>query len=617
MKRFTFLLLLTVVTGLTLADDWVQVTFINSAKGKPFRSVCIKKSSSEVTLFPKSYVVTFSDAPKGSGEGYYAAHASDGYVIDGEKKNKISIEDERMKPRGDGWYIYTFDKPLYVHKVGTLVGSDVPPIYILPISSDEGQSISSGEGQSDTDSGSKDDLQDESESNISSANMKKAEEEQIPPLKMLTPRHTLVDEGWTLAKTKKEDNQTCDIYVKEIDDEEDSLFTYRKGDGEFITYKKGLYKNEVVGDYKWTLSTGVLELHQGKSYQHVFPNGVVVSYDNWEEQTLYLPENLDKGYRAPKNYPCWTSRENRENEEKGFLIGNKICYLDNDGKLVPYMQEIKGKFCYVCPTDTIVDVSYVKKDTVSGDRRGNNITLEVFYKNGDRYKYVSRAFGGWQNGSFQYQVATMHRLGGILKVTKKNKPIITMEDGSTIQIEFAMNLFGIKNGRKVTGERSSRASTGASLHSNHDYDGINSFSANSSLLAVLRDDPFDWDGTMTYPDGKTEKYKKRLPMSYWNKIEEEKAVRKRAEDAAELAKKREPYIKKYGFYPGDYKRAQDVIKVGRPFGAIEEYFICKLIRETSGAKQYKVFIINSLTNDSLNLTPYVWVQNGKITSVRW
>ena len=134
MKRFTFFLLLTVVTGITLADDWVEVTFSNRAKGISFRSVCIKKSDPGMTLFPKSFVVTFSDAPNGSGEGYYAAHAGDGYVIDGEKKNKISIEDERMKPRGDGWYIYTFEKPLYIHSVGTLVGREVPPIYTLPIS---------------------------------------------------------------------------------------------------------------------------------------------------------------------------------------------------------------------------------------------------------------------------------------------------------------------------------------------------------------------------------------------------------------------------------------------------------------------------------------------------
>lgn len=60
----------------------------------------------------------------------------------------------------------------------------------------------------------------------------------VPPLKMLIPRFTLTEEGWTLAKTIKEEDRTCEYYVKEIDDEEDSLFTYRKGDGEFITYKK-------------------------------------------------------------------------------------------------------------------------------------------------------------------------------------------------------------------------------------------------------------------------------------------------------------------------------------------------------------------------------------------
>ena len=79
----------------------------------------------------------------------------------------------------------------------------------------------------------------------------------------------------------------------------------------------------------------------------------------------------------------------------------------------------------------------------------------------------------------------------------------------------------------------------------------------------------------------------------------------------------EAYKEKYGFYPGDYKNLKDIIKPGRPFGAIEEYFICKLNRDLGAKKQYKVFVLNSLTNNNLNSTVYVWVQNGKITSVNW
>ena len=595
MKRFTFFLLLTVVTGITLADDWVEVTFSNRAKGISFRSVCIKKSDPGMTLFPKSFVVTFSDAPKGSGEGYYAAHAGDGYVIDGEKKNKISIEDERMKPRGDGWYIYTFEKPLYIHSVGTLVGSEVPPIYILPISSDEGQSA--------TDSDSKDELPSESETNTisDSDNTKNAEEEQIPPLKMLTPRHTLVDEGWTLAKTTKENNQTCEIYVKEIDDEEDSLFTYRKGDGEFITYKKGIYKNEVVGDYKWTRSKGEMELCQSGARQIVYPSGVVISYDmkDKEKETLYLPENPEKGYRAPDNYIIDGEQFNPKTEpngEGGFLIGDRICYLDDDGRIVPYRQECKGRFFPINPSDTIIDVKYEKKDTVRENHDVRKYITEVFYKNGDYYKCVEVYEGGYEIEG--YAVANMHRLGGILKLKKNKKPVVTREDNTTIEIDAAFNSFIIEKGRKKIDRG----------------DGIGQFSILNRgaymSLWLLKEDPVLWNGTMTYPDGTTEKYIEGVSQNY---------LKKKREDAkaAELAEKRAPYIKKYGFYPGDYKRAQEAIKVGRPFGAIEEFYICKLVRDNGTAKQYKVLILNSLTNDNLNITAYVWVQNGKITSVRW
>ena len=446
----------------------------------------------------------------------------------------------------------------------------------------------------------------------------------VPPLKMLIPRFTLTEEGWTLAKTIKEEDRTCEYYVKEIDDEEDSLFTYRKGDGEFITYKKNRWGNNVIGDYKWTNSSGIMVLHQGNINQYIYANGVVeqetVYRNGNNEKILYLPDNQEKGYIVPKEYPSWFYNslpeapkyfddKVRDNREGGFLVEDRLCYLKDDGSVVPYMQKVNGRFFAVCPTDTIVDIKYEKKDTINGKE---NITFEAIYKNGDRFKYAYKGIGSLNSFPVHYQVATLHRMGGILKINKKKKPVITMDDGTTIQIDLLRVMSEIKDGHfRETNDVLYAISSG------QEYDEINSFSHKEDLCEMLRVDSYIWDGIMTYPDGKTEKYEKGLPMSYWDKIEKEEQAKKQAQNAAELAQKRDPYIKKYGFYPGDYKNLKDIIKPGRPFGAIEEYFICKLNKDLGAKKQYKVFVLNSLTNNNLNSTVYVWVQNGKITSVSW
>ena len=79
----------------------------------------------------------------------------------------------------------------------------------------------------------------------------------------LTPRHTLLEEGWKLVGTTVEDGVTCEQYVKEINDEDVTVYTYRMDDGCFITIKgkknahyKYDYKYEecVLGDFLWRIS---------------------------------------------------------------------------------------------------------------------------------------------------------------------------------------------------------------------------------------------------------------------------------------------------------------------------------------------------------------------------
>ena len=138
------------------------------------------------------------------------------------------------------------------------------------------------------------------------------------------------------------------------------------------------------------------------------------------------------------------------------------------------------------------------------------------------------------------------------------------------------------------------------------------------------------DATVTYPNGRTEEYTDGFPESYWSRLRAQRDAAKKAANKEALAKKRNPFIQKWGFYPGDYdtnSKWKQCIIPGRPFGAIQEYFSTSLIQNNGSAKYYKVFTNywhgtdenGKANNDSFYVykDAYVWVRNGKITSVSW
>mgnify|MGYP006988969672 CR=1 FL=1 len=180
----------------------------------------------------------------------------------------------------------------------------------------------------------------------------------------------------------------------------------------------------------------------------------------------------------------------------------------------------------------------------------------------------------------------MHRMGGILKI-KKKEMTFTQKDGTVIQVE-----------RLGDGDR--------------DYwvgrDGLvrGWFTLDSPAIT----------GVATYPDGRSEEYLRGKPMSYWDQKRREEDAKKAAEEAKEKAKKdaeeaknRKFYIQKWGFYPGDGTLGE-AIRVGRPWGALENFFVSQLLMDYGSSKCYKLFY-------KYDKSCTVWVSNGKVTSVHW
>lgn len=106
------------------AQNWITVTFDNKDQVMdiPFQRVRIKPSDTQAFLFPKDFCVFFTEIIDGKESGYYAAHSTNGYVLNGSKKNKIKI-DQMYRVQG-GWYEYDFGRTLYIRQVGSFVKSE-------------------------------------------------------------------------------------------------------------------------------------------------------------------------------------------------------------------------------------------------------------------------------------------------------------------------------------------------------------------------------------------------------------------------------------------------------------------------------------------------------------
>ena len=395
---------------------------------------------------------------------------------------------------------------------------------------------------------------------------------EIPPLYSLTPNIPNENDGWKLISTSKtketmaEVDLTCYEYVKEVDDDEIHRYVYERENGDyFISSTPSSYRKNADGGYKWTDRDGIIEQQLGKIKHTIYPNGNIEQEIEGQEElhALYLPDNPKEGYKYTEIIKFAYERIQYDLEDlnyydykdEGFLIKDRIYGMDEKGNFAHTYQVINGKFFPACSTDTITEI----KEYTSND--GDKV-FEVLYKNGDNYKIGTG-----------YHAGTLHRKNGIIRILKNGSISYRLNDGS--RLEFAYNVSG----------------------------------KTFALLQILAKEDPALTGWMTDANGNKEYYENGISESQKKKIDEEREARIAAEEAAKEKAIRDGFIKKYGYYPGDYNSIKQVIKVGRKFGAIEEFFPVSLQIDRGVSKQYKV------NYNSWGGYAYVWVRNGIITSV--
>ena len=623
MRKFFLMGVLLLCTLSSYAQGGVRI-YVNSSKSQAYQGVYLRKAYVP-DIFPKSYMVWLSEEPDGVESGYYGVQTGNGFLYNGSKE-KIKLD--KMEDAGNGWYYFAFGKDLYIRRVEP--ESHLDNIRLVPSGTEK---PSSSESSAET------------TASTAAANQEK---NYITPLdisKLKKP--AFAENGWSLAETTKEkDGATCKRYVKEINDDDFSVRFFEYPNGDFFTDSINYY----MGDFMITNKNGFKVIRSSGHTYWLFPNGNYTYEDNeFKRETQIFVDSYsydwdENDIRVYTRYPYRDKRKDEENckyidggiiyrdsqfegnrlvikqsihpewvndngsnticaypqEEpydifnrfrtKGFIIGDRLCGLDIKGNVLPMMQRIKDCWTYANGNDTVVNV----KDSISG-----NSKFYVFsYKNGDRIKVGD------------YTVGSIHRNGGILKFRKSDPPILTMPDGKTITYK----------------------KFGSGLDQDNSYlGGTMMLGWGLNYYAVLRNDSILLcDGTVTYPDGRIEEYTDGFPESYWIPLREAekkaKAAEEKAKAAAEkakLAKERAQFIQKWRFYPGDYRteaKWSQCIIPGRPFGAIEAYFKTALIRDEGTSKYYKVFTtgyVDKVGGLYSSKDAYVWVRNGKITSVSW
>lgn len=584
MRKIVFFMVIATVGVLcTSAQNGWESINAHSNQNRPYRKIRLRKAQFPDVLTVKDGMVWLSEKPNGEVEGYYGIQTANGFLYNGSKEK---VKTSAMKSLSDGWFEFDFEKDLYILEVKDF--AHLENVLFLP--SGSVSSSSSGNMLSNNSNERKEQTGQESE------------EEIIPPLEILKPR-TPAEEGWTLVdKSKITENVILEHCTKEVEDDEVHLYSYKKENGDFLNNNtKKFYGEEenpyyVDGDYIWTFENGVQKLRKGEIKQTKYPNGNVEQeqennnrQDKNKGHYLYLPDNPNKGYRYYEYQNTYLPIHAYEVNNSiadvfqsykisgGFLIKDRFYGIDEMGNLQHLLQKINGKFFPACPTDTIIEIrESFSNDTTIESFRGEYKMCEVLYKNGDRYKIVGTK-GGADNYWDYYHVATLHRENGIIRIMKNGEISYRLNDGSKFVFAFD--------------------------------DRFNFFDARLSftLKKILQaEDPAMDIGWLTDANGNEEFYE-------YGKSESQKKKEAEEADAKEKAKqiqRRNYYIKKYGYYPGDGKTIYDVLKAGRRFGAIEEFFNnVSLANDRGAAKRYKV------KYNQFGSYAYVWVNNGIITSV--
>lgn len=476
MRRIISLLIGMITISPASSQNWIRVSYENQdVKGIPFSKVRIKKGDTKEAIFSKDMQVSLSEKPDGIESGYYVVHARNGYIADGDKKNKIEIGSDKITRTSDGWYEYDFGKNLYVRKVGLFVGTEhCDPIYILPIgeysknttgkstTSSQNSSSSSQAGTVENRDGMKyfdHDMYPNKREIFDDNGLKAITTPELPfdNIKPITEETS----GWNLVATNQIKHGNYPVTVKRYENDTNAYCVLFYPDGSFMTAldnSEGDYsllpnpREEAIGWFRIKCDGYVLEGKNGGFCRFIYPTGLFAYTDKF---TPHYGMTADLFYRSRNSsddwirnlefysfsyfvlpeeptasYPIVKVTDGYKLTKLNFIKGNKKYRINEAGWAEAYMQSAPGgnRFYYANDKDSIVRVEE------SGHKE------IIYYSNGDEVE-LDREKGS-VNGKPVVTRANLHRNGGDLKVQTINgspRTRLTLSNGDVFTGSFKMN----------------------------------------------------------------------------------------------------------------------------------------------------------------------------------
>ena len=652
MKRIISLLLGMITISSASSQNWISVSYESQdVKGIPISKVRIKKGETKEVVFSKDMQVSLSERPDGIESGYYVVHARNGFVADGDKKNKIEISSDKMKRTSDGWYEYDFGKTLYVRKVGLFVGTEhCDPIYILPA---DGNSATSSSSPSESFSASQ-----TSQGNVGQENLfaqaKNLAKQSMPTI---TGKPYPETHNWQLVKTNTIAGFKCEHYEKG----DEALRVFRKDNGDFITLLEdpdgvsrepedreqflpstvSTMEKEVLpfGEYRITTSDGIV-INGGFDDNYLFldsdDSGLykgtrLLNINNGNDDGLKDLKNFFKGgfgikatlpngdayssanlagsirvawHNFKKNtfkdfYPDWIYLNDHPNERypeidtryKGDLFF-KSGYLIDD-RVYAWSDEAKS---ITTPLYQFFEkrlYPICMSDTiVSVKRDEKEHTMTISYANGDHLNFDNLVVTSVTVQDGNVVSGELHRSGNILKIkTRNGKTSCSLEypDGKVF--------VGTINGEGF------------------------SFSMGIFPTWVMQNtDVVPYTGCYEYPDGTIVKLTKGFTDEQIAAMEAEQEAQKKAEEEREKKKQqqeKETLYKKYGKKYVDVVYAGGKPIIGMPIELVKEFYDVSLSNDDSYSQIYRLYgaVIKSDGKRYWTWTSTLYVRNGRVTNI--
>ena len=413
-------------------------------------------------------------------------------------------------------------------------------------------------------------------------------------------------EGYTLIRTGNIDGYKVDHYLEKVR-------TFRKDNGDFMTFKEGAsgeedetpsyFNNMSLGNWRITNDAGVvMEYDAGNdTYTATYPNGMILTNTSLRERQIdkikygemptperamsndnrafiKLPNN-GKKLSFVKSNPInnnWLQYEGfAELDENNFPKG-RIYSITRNGQLLPVYQVTKDKKVFFANAkDSIISID-------KGDRTGT-----IRYANGDYLTIEQNMNGFWYVNS-----GKLHRNGGVLTIKNVEHQIVT--------------LITYDNGDKFAG---------TFYYEGYDigYELITGLNEHGELLgAIYMPDLRPKDGTMIKANGQTIQYKD-------GKTEKQILAERQAQKAKEN-KLYADLCKQYGKNNVDAALSQKPI-VGMPEALLKKAFKLQLVSKGSSYTIYRILgwgmtNFGQTLSDTAHLYT-VWVYNGRVSDIRY